>query len=71
MNIFVGNLAFTTTEQELRACFAAYGTVETVRMMTDRDTGRARGVGFVEMPHSSEARPRLPGSTERRWGDGN
>ena len=42
MHIFVGNLAFTTTEQELRACFEAYGTVETVRMMTDRDTGRAR-----------------------------
>jgi len=55
MNIFVGNLAFTTTEQELRACFEAYGTVETVRLMTDRDTGRARGFGFVEMPNSSEA----------------
>ena len=49
MHIFVGNLAFTTTDQELRTCFEAYGTVETVRIMTDRDTGRPRGFGFVEM----------------------
>ena len=56
MNIFVGNLAFTTTDQELRACFEAYGTVDTVRIMTDRDTGRARGFGFVEMPNAIEAR---------------
>ena len=61
MHIFVGDLAFTTTEQELRACFEAYGTVETVRMMTDRDTGRARGFGFVEMPHSSEAQVAIAG----------
>ena len=50
MNIFVGNLAFTTTEEELRALFEAYGSVETVRILTDRDTGRSRGFGFVEMP---------------------
>jgi RNA recognition motif-containing protein len=50
MNIFVGNLAFTTTDQELRALFEAYGAVETVRILTDRDTGRSRGFGFVEMP---------------------
>jgi RNA recognition motif-containing protein len=50
MNIFVGNLAFTTTDEELRALFEAYGSVETVRIMTDRDTGRSRGFGFVEMP---------------------
>jgi RNA recognition motif-containing protein len=50
MNIFVGNLAFTTTEHDLRQLFAPYGTVDTVRMMTDRETGRSRGFGFVEMP---------------------
>lgn len=61
MNIFVGNLAFTTTEQELRACFEAYGTVETVRMMTDRDTGRSRGFGFVEMPDPTEAQAVIDG----------
>jgi len=55
VNIFVGNLAFTTTEQDLRQLFEPYGTVETVRMMTDRDTGRSRGFGFVEMPDSRAA----------------
>src|SRR5712692_11941213 len=55
VNIFVGNLAFTTTEQDLRQLFEPYGTVETVRMMTDRETGRSRGFGFVEMPDSRAA----------------
>ena len=61
MNIFVGNLAFTTTDRELRACFEAYGTVENVRIMTDRDTGRARGFGFVEMPDATEANAAIAG----------
>jgi RNA recognition motif-containing protein len=61
MNIFVGNLAFTTTDQELRARFEAYGTVDTVRIMTDRDTGRARGFGFVEMPNAIEANAAIAG----------
>ena len=55
MNIFVGNLAFTTTEQDLRQLFEPYGTVETTRIMTDRETGRARGFGFVEMPDDRAA----------------
>lgn len=55
MNIFVGNLAFTTTEQDLRQLFEPYGTVDTIRIMTDRDTGRARGFGFVEMPDNRAA----------------
>jgi cold-inducible RNA-binding protein len=61
MHIFVGNLAFTTTDQELRTCFEAYGTVQTVRLMTDRDTGRPRGFGFVEMPNGSEAQAAIVG----------
>jgi RNA recognition motif-containing protein len=56
VNIFVGNVAFTTTEQTLRALFEAYGAVDTVRMMTDRETGRPRGFGFVEMPDGAAAR---------------
>ena len=56
VNIFVGNLAFPTTEQTLRDLFAPYGTVDTVRIMTDRDTGRSRGFGFVEMPDDTAAR---------------
>ena len=55
MNIFVDNLAFTTTEQDLRQFFEPYGTVETVRMMTGRETGRSCGFGFVEMPDSRAA----------------
>jgi RNA recognition motif-containing protein len=55
VNIFVGNLAFTTTEQDLRQLFASYGTVDTIRIMTDRETGRSRGFGFVEMPDSPAA----------------
>ena len=55
VNIFVGNLAFTTTEQDLRQLFEPYGTVETIRIMTDRETGRARGFGFVEMPDDRAA----------------
>ena len=59
MNIFVGNLAFTTTEQDLRQLFEPYGTVETIRMMTDRETGRSRGFGFVEMPDNRAAQTAL------------
>ena len=61
MNIFVGNLAFTTTDQELRALFEAYGTVESVRIMTDRDTGRPRGFSFVEMLNATDAQATIDG----------
>ena len=56
MHIFVGNLAYTTTEAELGELFEPYGTVEHVIIFTDRDTGRSRGFGFVEMPHAIQAR---------------
>ena len=55
MNIYVGNLSFDTSETELQAAFAAYGAVSSARIATDRDTGRARGFGFVEMPNQAEA----------------
>jgi len=55
VNIFVGNLAFTTSEQDLRQLFEPYGTVDTIRIMTDRETGRSRGFGFVEMPDNRAA----------------
>ena len=50
MNIFVGSLALTTTEAELREVFTPYGRVERVHILQDRETGRSRGFGFVEMP---------------------
>jgi len=54
-NIFVGNLAFGTTEDSVRSLFAQYGTIERVSVVTDRDTGRSRGFGFVEMTDATEA----------------
>ena len=47
--IYVGNLPFTTTEDEIRELFAPHGTVRSVKLITDRETGRSRGFGFVEM----------------------
>jgi cold-inducible RNA-binding protein len=54
-NIFVGNLDFGATEETVRALFEAYGAVERVSLMTDRDTGRSRGFAFVEMTDAEEA----------------
>jgi uncharacterized membrane protein YgcG len=53
-NIFVGNLDFNTSEEELRQMFEAHGQVDRVSIMTDRDTGRSRGFGFVEMTNTEE-----------------
>jgi RNA recognition motif-containing protein len=53
-NIFVGNLDFNTSEDELRKLFEAHGQVDRVSIMTDRDTGRSRGFGFVEMGNTEE-----------------
>ena len=61
MNIFVGNLAFSATEQDLRQLFEQYGAVDKVNIITDRDTGRARGFGFVEMPDSRAAQSAIQG----------
>jgi cold-inducible RNA-binding protein len=54
-NIFVGNLDFGATEDTIRSLFEAYGTVERVSLMTDRETGRSRGFAFVEMTDTEEA----------------
>jgi cold-inducible RNA-binding protein len=55
MNIYVGNLSYGMSEDELRDAFAAFGEVSLVKILMDRDTGRSRGFGFVEMPNQSEA----------------
>ena len=54
-NIFVGNLSFDATEGAVRTMFEEYGTVDRVNLVTDRETGRARGFGFVEMSSNAEA----------------
>ena len=55
MNIFVGNLSFQTNDEELREAFARFGSVDSAQVIMDRETGRSRGFGFVEMPDSGEA----------------
>ena len=54
MNIYVGNLSYGMSEDELREAFSAYGDVASVKILSDRETGRSRGFGFVEMPNQSE-----------------
>ena len=54
-NIFVGNLAFSCTEETVRSLFERYGQVNSARIMTDRETGRSRGFAFVEMENEGEA----------------
>ena len=56
MNIYVGNLAFSTTDHDLRQLFEPYGVVDEIRVITDRDTGRSKGFGFVEMHDGTAAR---------------
>ena len=55
MNIYVGNLSYNMSEDELRDAFGAYGEVSSVKILMDRETGRSRGFGFVEMPNQNEA----------------
>jgi RNA recognition motif-containing protein len=55
MKLFVGNLSFQSNEQDLLTLFFEYGAVETVNVVTDRDTGKSRGFAFVEMPNRPEA----------------
>ncbi|HLZ43251.1 MAG TPA: RNA-binding protein [Candidatus Sulfotelmatobacter sp.] len=60
-NIFVGNLSFNTNEDELRQLFESYGQVDRVSIMTDRDTGRSRGFGFVEMSSNEDGEKAIAG----------
>jgi RNA recognition motif-containing protein len=61
MNIYVGNLPWTITDEALRELFAAHGQVLSARVITDRDSGRSRGFGFVEMPVEAEAQAAIAG----------
>jgi len=66
--IYVGNFAFSLTEGDLRTMFEPYGKVDTVTLVTDRDTGRSRGFGFVEMTEDSEAASAIAGLNGRDSG---
>jgi len=55
MNIYVGNLAYSVTEDDLRQAFAPYGDITSVSLITDKFSGQSKGFGFVEMPNNSQA----------------
>ena len=61
MKLYVGNLSYDTTEDQVKDLFAGYGTPDSVRLITDRDTGRAKGFGFVEFSNDQEARAAMAG----------
>jgi len=61
VNIFVGNLAFSATDHDLRQLFEPYGAVDKINVIIDRDTGRSKGFGFVEMPDSTAAKAAIQG----------
>jgi RNA recognition motif-containing protein len=61
VNIYVGNIPFAATADDIRQLFEQYGVVENVTVITDRDTGRSRGFCFVEMPNVGEARAAITG----------
>ena len=62
MNIYVGNLSYDTTEEGLKALFEEYGQVESVAIIKDRETGRTRGFGFVQMPDDTEGQNAIDGA---------
>ena len=65
MNIYVGNLAYGVTDDDLREAFAAFGEVSRANVIMDRDTGRSKGFGFVEMPDNSQAEAAINGLNEK------
>jgi len=62
VHIFVGNLALSTTDQDFRQLFEPYGVVDAIQVITDRDTGRSKGFGFVEMPDGTAAQSAIQGA---------
>ena len=56
MNIYIANINFRATEEELKELFQQFGEVSSVKIITDRETGRSRGFGFIEMPNDQEAK---------------
>ncbi|HEX7251468.1 MAG TPA: RNA-binding protein [Thermoanaerobaculia bacterium] len=68
MKLYVGNLPYSTTEEDLRNLFAQYGNVESVAVITDRDTGRSKGFGFVEFGDDNEARNAISALSGQEYG---
>lgn len=68
MNIFVGSLPFSLKEEELRTSFEEYGTVNSVKIITDKFTGRSKGFGFIEMEDDSDAQRAIDGLNGSTFG---
>ncbi len=69
MNIYVGNLQYTLTEDDLREIFEEYGTVDSAKVITDKETGRSKGFGFIEMPNDTEAKHAIEELNEAKIND--
>ena len=67
MNIFISNLNYNTVESELEALFQNYGDVDSAKIITDRDTGRSRGFGFLEMPNEEDAAKAIEELNQREF----
>ena len=65
MNIYVGNLSYEVTEEDLKEAFEVFGKVETVRVLKDNDTGRSKGFGFVEMSNNADAQSAISGLNDK------
>ena len=69
MNLYVGNLSYSTTERDLTEAFEQYGEVTSARIITDRETGKNRGFAFVEMPKVGEAKAAMQALNGTKIGD--
>ncbi|MBE9259075.1 RNA-binding protein [Dolichospermum sp. LEGE 00246] len=67
MSIYVGNLSYEVTEEDLKQAFSEYGTVKKAQLPTDRETGRARGFGFVEMSSDAEETAAIEALDGSEW----
>ncbi len=67
MTIYVGNLSFQVTENDLKEAFAEYGTIKSVKLPTDRDTGRMRGFAFVEMESEADEETAISSLNGAEW----
>lgn len=67
MKIYVGNMSFDTEESDLRKAFEEHGTVDSISIITDRDTGRKKGFGFVEMSNDTEAQAAIDALNDKEF----
>jgi RNA recognition motif-containing protein len=67
VNIYVGNLSYEVTQEDLQEAFAGFGLVESVKVIQDNYSGRSKGFGFVEMPDSAEAHSAIDGLNGKDW----